>query len=76
MIRKGLEMAGIVEAVTKELEREDSFKIPCRRFLIHFELKSSYMEQTLGETLLEIRNLLTKFVLFSHRYICKALRGQ
>ena len=27
VIRKGLEMAGIVKAVTKELEPEDPFKI-------------------------------------------------
>ena len=32
------------------------------------------MEQTLGETLLEIRNCLTEFVFLSHRYICKPLR--
>ena len=34
------------------------------------------MEQMLGETLLEVRNCLTEFVLFSHRYICKPLRVQ
>ena len=33
-----------------------------------------YMEQTLGETLLEIRNCLTEFVLFSRRYICRTIR--
>ena len=32
------------------------------------------MEQMLGETLREIRNYLTEFVLFSHRYICNPLR--
>ena len=35
------------------------------------------MEQMLDETLsAEIRNCLTEFVLFSHRYICKPLRVQ
>ena len=58
-------MTGIVKAVTKKLEPEDPFKI-----LNHFELQSSYMEQTpAGETLLEILACicLTEFVLFSHR---------
>ena len=44
---KGLEMAGVVKAVTKELEPEGSFKSSCRRLLSHFELQSSYMEKTL-----------------------------
>ena len=57
-------MAGIVKAVTKELEPEDPHKL-----LSHLELQSSYMEQTLGETLLEICNCLTEFVLFSHRHL-------
>ena len=52
-------MAGIVKAVTKELEPEGHFKNSCRRLLSNFELQGSYMEQTLGETLLEIRNCLT-----------------
>ena len=56
-------MAGIVKAVTKELEPEDPFKI-----VSHFGIQSSYMEQTFGETLLEIRNCFTEFVSFSHRY--------
>ena len=35
------------------------------------------MEEMLGETLLEIRNCLTEFVLFSHpSYICKPLGVQ
>ena len=71
-IRQRLRMVGIVKAVTKELEPECSFKNSCRR-LSHFELQSSHMEQTLGETILEIRNCFTEFVLFSHRYICKPL---
>ena len=45
-------MAGIVKAFAKELEPEGPFL----RLLSHFELQSSYMEQTLGETLLEIRD--------------------
>ena len=69
MIRQGLEMLGIVKAVTKELEPECSFKNCCLRLLGHFELQSSYMEQTLGEPLLEIRNCFTEFVLFFHRHI-------
>ena len=40
VIRKGLEMAGTVEAVTKELEPEGSFKNSSRRLLSHFELHS------------------------------------
>ena len=32
------------------------------------------MEQTLGETLLEIRNYLTEYALFSLSYICQPLK--
>ena len=71
-IKKGLEMAGIVKAITKELEPEDPFKI----LVVDFELQSSYVEQPLGETLLEMRICSTEFVLFSRRYICKHLRAQ
>ena len=46
-------MTDIVEAVTKEVKPEVSFKIR-RRLIIHFEFQSSYMEQMLGETLLEM----------------------
>ena len=74
LTRKDLEMTGIVKAVTKKLEPEDPFKILVVDYLNHFELQSSYIEQTLGETLLEIRTciLLTEFVfnLFSYRYFC------
>ena len=69
-------MAVLVKAVTKELEPAGSLNNSCRRLLSHFELQSSYMEQTSGETLLEMRKCLTEFVLFSHRYICKPLRLQ
>ena len=70
MIRKDLEMTGIVKAVTKKLEAEDPLKNSPRRLLNHFELQSSYTEQTLGEPLLEILTCicLTEFVLFSHPY--------
>ena len=69
VIRRGLEMAGIVKAVTKELEPEVPFRI---LVVNHFEFQSSYMEQTLGETLLEMSKCLTEFVFFfSHLYICK-----
>ena len=69
MTRKVLEITGIVKAVTKKLEPKDPFKILVLDH--HFELQSSYMEQTLGETLLEIlkRVCLTEFALFSHSYI-------
>ena len=60
-------MAGTVEAVTKELKLGVPFKNSCRRLIIYFEFHSCYMEQMLGETLLEIRNFLTEFVFFSHR---------
>ena len=66
---KGLETTGIVKAVTKELEPKSSFKNPCLRLLSHFELQGSCMEQSLGETLLEVRNCLTPFVLFSHSHV-------
>ena len=62
MIGKDLEMIGIVKAIAKKQEPEDS--------LNHVELQSSYVEKTLGKTLHEIRTsiCLTEFVLFSHRY--------
>ena len=51
-------MAGIVEAVTKELEPEDPFEDLGRRSLSHFKLQSplvsSFLKRTLVETLLEI----------------------
>ena len=58
VMRKGLEM---------ETQTRRSFQNSCCRLLSHFELQRSYMEQTLGETLLEILNYLTEFVLFCHR---------
>ena len=70
-------MTGIVKAVTKKLEPEArSFQNSCRRLLNHFELQRSYMEQMLGETLLEILASICLTVLFSHRYICQPLRVQ
>ena len=57
-------MAGILKAVTKELEPEDPFKILVVDYS-YFEPQSSYTEQTLGETLLAICNCFTEFVLFA-----------
>ena len=41
LIRKDLEMAGIVKSVTKELEPEDYFKSHVVDLLSHFELQRS-----------------------------------
>ena len=66
-----------MEAVTEELEPEDRFEDLVVHYIkATFELQSAYMEQTLGETLLEIRNCLTEFGSFSHRCICKPSRVQ
>ena len=62
-------MAGIVKTVTKTIEPENHFKILVVDHLAT-EHQNCYMEQTLREALLEIRNSLTEFVFFPHVYIC------
>ena len=54
-------MTGIVKAVTKKLQLEDRFKILVVK-VNHFELQSSYMEQTLVETLLEILSCIAMYL--------------
>lgn len=65
-----------MDTVTKEIKPEDPLNICSLRFISHFELQRSYVEQIFGTRLHKIRNKLSEFVFFSHRCISKPLRAQ